>query len=74
MITMLFSGLPCVSFSPPLQFFSPLSKVKDEQQNGVAELKDGQDNHWNLLLVLAVIMQNAFISMTCLEMYAELGD
>ncbi|KAL7170580.1 hypothetical protein ACSBR2_035453 [Camellia fascicularis] len=38
-------GLPCVSFSPPLQFFSPLSKVKDEQQNGVVELKDVQDNH-----------------------------
>ncbi|CAL5347996.1 unnamed protein product [Camellia sinensis] len=27
------------------QFFSPLSKVKDEQQNGVVELKDVQDNH-----------------------------
>lgn len=27
------------------QFFSPLSKVKDEQQNGVVELKDVQDKH-----------------------------
>ncbi|PSS35877.1 CMP-sialic acid transporter like [Actinidia chinensis var. chinensis] len=27
------------------QFFSPLSKVKDEQQNGVLELKNVQDNH-----------------------------
>ncbi|PSS24087.1 CMP-sialic acid transporter 3 like [Actinidia chinensis var. chinensis] len=26
------------------QFFSPLSKVKDEQQNGVLELKEVQDN------------------------------
>ncbi|KAF5947389.1 hypothetical protein HYC85_013346 [Camellia sinensis] len=67
-------GLPCVSFSPPLQFFSPLSKVKDEQQNGVVELKDVQDNHRYLLLVLSVIIQNAFISRTCLEMYVELGD
>ncbi|KAI8025723.1 CMP-sialic acid transporter 2 [Camellia lanceoleosa] len=56
------------------QFFSPLSKVKDEQQNGVVELKDVQDNHRYLLLVLSVIIQNAFISRTCLEMYVELGD
>ncbi|KAK9289019.1 hypothetical protein L1049_017490 [Liquidambar formosana] len=27
------------------QFFSPLSKVKDEQQNGVLELVDVHDNH-----------------------------
>ncbi|KAK6914593.1 Nucleotide-sugar transporter [Dillenia turbinata] len=27
------------------QFFSPLSKVKDEQQNGVMELTDAQDNN-----------------------------
>ncbi|XP_028065413.1 ATP-dependent zinc metalloprotease FtsH-like [Camellia sinensis] len=55
-------------------FFSPLSKVKDEQQNGVVELKDVQDNHRYLLLVLSVIIQNAFVSRTCLEMYVELGD
>ena len=74
MITMLFSGLPCVSFPSPLQFFSLVSKVKDEQQNSVVELKDVQDNHRYLLLVLSVIIQNAFISRTCLEMYVELGD
>lgn len=27
------------------QFFSPLSKVKDEQQNGMLELRDVQENH-----------------------------
>lgn len=27
------------------QFFSPLSKAKDEQQNGMLELRDVQDNH-----------------------------
>ncbi|KAH6770298.1 Nucleotide-sugar transporter family protein [Perilla frutescens var. hirtella] len=27
------------------QFFSPLAKVKDEQQNGVVERMDVQDNH-----------------------------
>ncbi|GMP36548.1 hypothetical protein CsSME_00008640 [Camellia sinensis var. sinensis] len=57
-----------------LYFFSPLSKVKDEQQNGVVALKDVQDNHRYLLLVLSVIIQNVFISRTCLEMYVELGD
>ncbi|CAL5404521.1 unnamed protein product [Camellia sinensis] len=33
----------CFHLNAP--FFSPLSKVKDEQQNGVVELKDVQDNH-----------------------------
>lgn len=27
-----------------VQFFSPLSKVKDEQQNGVLELVEPEDN------------------------------
>ncbi|GMP69066.1 hypothetical protein CsSME_00028462 [Camellia sinensis var. sinensis] len=61
-------------FDYKLYFFSPLSKVKDEHQNGVVELKDVQDNHRYLLLVLSVIIQNAFVSRTCLEMYVELGD
>lgn len=32
-----------------LQFFSPLSKVKDEEQTGVLELMDAQNNHKYLL-------------------------
>lgn len=33
-----------------LQFFSPLSKVKDDQQNGTVELIDVRENHRYLLV------------------------
>ena len=35
--------IPMLPFS--FQFFSPLSKVKDEEQNGKLELMDIQDDH-----------------------------
>ncbi|KAK6231121.1 hypothetical protein SCA6_001194 [Theobroma cacao] len=41
------------------QFFSPLSKVKDEQQNGKLELVDYQDNH-RLVIVLDLMRDNHF--------------
>lgn len=34
-----------------LQFFSPLSKVKEEQQNGVLELVDVNDERRYMLLI-----------------------
>lgn len=35
-----------------LQFFSPLSKVKDEQQNGMLELVD-LDDEWRYVLLIS---------------------
>ncbi|GMY18907.1 CMP-sialic acid transporter 3-like isoform X1 [Fagus crenata] len=32
------------------QFFSPLSKIKDEPQNGNLEIVDNQNNQWSMLL------------------------